>query len=255
MFELNKLDYLKVAAFASRTGCDSVYPFSIIEEFQDGQVFVDSLTDINCVLFWHQSGFGYLSGKASPDFLEEVAALIKADNNPRRLALQINTDELDAYFSQISGIKRLEQYLFCFNKNHMCQETLTLPKGFELKEIDADLLMRLEGKIIPSFSWKSNEDFLEKGKGFCITYGNEIVSSAFTAAISHIEVDIGIETNKAFRGHGFAKIVAQKMVDYILQEGKLPIWECNTSNLASKAIAETVGFRVLKAHPLFIKVS
>jgi len=103
--------------------------------------------------------------------------------------------------------------------------------------LDKDILSKLEGRIIPAYSWNSSEDFLEKGKGYCILHGNEIVTVAFTAAISDTEVDIGIETKKKYRKQGFGKCVASRMVKDILKMNKTPIWECNTNNLGSKAIA------------------
>ena len=168
MIELERDNYDKVKEFADINTCDKVYPFSILEGRQVGQVFVDSLASIKSVL-------------------------------------------------------------------------------------DKDILSKLEGRIIPAYSWNSSEDFLEKGKGYCILHGNEIVTVAFTAAISDTEVDIGIETNIKYRKQGFGKCVASRMVKDILKMNKTPIWECNTNNLGSKAIAESVGFEVLETHPLFMK--
>ena len=43
------------------------------------------------------------------------------------------------------------------------------------------------------------------------------------------------------------------MVKDILKCNKIPIWECNTNNLGSKAIAECIGFEIFETHPLFMK--
>ena len=76
---------------------------------------------------------------------------------------------------------------------------------------------------------------------------------AFTSGISNEYVDIGIETSPDYRGKGFAKIVADRMVARIIQEGKQPVWECNSTNTGSIRTAEAVGFKLKSLHPLFIK--
>ena len=207
-------------------------------------------------MFWHYCGFAYIVGDSSEIFLKDISYLIKQEYelNQRRLVLQINNDKLDRYFSNISEIVRVEQYRFVFKHDKYDERSLlSLQNGFEIRELDKDILSKLEGRIIPAYSWNSSEDFLEKGKGYCILHGNEIVTVAFTAAISDTEVDIGIETNIKYRKQGFGKCVASRMVKDILKMNKTPIWECNTNNLGSKAIAESVGFEVLETHPLFMK--
>ena len=53
-----------------------------------------------------------------------------------------------------------------------------------MKKVDAELLSKISGYVVPSLFWESEEAFLEKGKGYCIVYGGEVVSVAFTAAVS-----------------------------------------------------------------------
>ncbi len=49
--------------------CGKVYPLSIAEEYQYGDIFVKSRTECNTVLFWHYSGFAFLLGEYDEGFL------------------------------------------------------------------------------------------------------------------------------------------------------------------------------------------
>lgn len=253
MIEVCKKDYHNLIGFAEKNTCNRVYPLSIAEEYQNGQIYVDSLNNTTSVLFWHQCGFAYLAGKPNATFLSETAALIRNEhhNNSRRFILQINNNELDNYFSKEEGITRSERYSFCFKNTGYQNEKILLPTGFVLREIDEKLFSRINGNIVPVFSWDSEKEFLNKGKGFCILAGNEIAATAFTAAVSHNEIDIGIETNEAFRRCGLAVIVARRMIQYILEEHKKPAWECHTGNIGSRHTAEKVGFQIQNVHSFF----
>ena len=166
--------------------------------------------------------------------------------------LHVDNKEWDDYFTKEKGIAREERYSFCYEKAaDIFNEQIRLPDGFSLKEIDKNLLARITGKIVPSFSWNTETEFLKKGKGFCALFGTEIAAVAFTSAVSHDEIDIGIETNEAFRRRGLAVIAAGRMVQYILEQHKTPVWECHTGNIGSRHTAEKIGFHVQKTHPFF----
>jgi hypothetical protein len=211
------------------------------------------MDQITSVLFWHQCGFAYLSGEPNTNFLLDIAALIKNEhhNNIRRFVLQVNNKKWDDFFSKVDGIVREERYSFYFQEKHFSKEKILLPDGFFLKEIDEKLLPRINGNIVPSFSWDSNIEFLNKGKGFCILFGTDIAATVFSSAVSHDEIDIGIETKEEFRRFGLASILARRMVEYVLEQHKTPTWECFTGNIGSRRTAEKAGFHVQKLNSFF----
>ena len=53
--------------YAKRCSSNRVYPLSIVEGLQDGDIIPDDENDIKSVLFWHYSGFAYLSGDGYRD--------------------------------------------------------------------------------------------------------------------------------------------------------------------------------------------
>lgn len=72
---------------------------------------------------------------------------------------------------------------------------------------------------------------------------------AFTAAISSDEIDIGVETRSDYQYSGLGTIVAEKMIQYCLQQHKRPVWACHSNNMASQKLANKISF--LSTMPLF----
>lgn len=58
-------------------------------------------------------------------------------------------------------------------------------------------------------------------KGYCITCNNDIASWAFSAAVITKEIDIGIDTKPEYKQQGFGMIVANKMIQYTIEQAKL----------------------------------
>ena len=253
MIELNQKQYEAVRVLAEANACEKVYPYSIIEGNQQGRIFVDSTQDINTALFWHYCGFAHLAGAPNQKFLEDVIRLVKREyeKEQRACILHINEPEWITYFSDIEEVKKKERYVFSFNKEKYTPCHKVLRNDFSIQEIDRAILLGLKGRIIPSFSWDSNEAFLKKGKGFVVLHQSEIVTVVFSAAVGNGQVDIGIETNEKYRGQGFGKMIASKMIESILLHNDEPVWGCDLYNKGSKAIAEAVGFEVIKTHPVF----
>ncbi|MCD7724982.1 MAG: GNAT family N-acetyltransferase [Clostridiales bacterium] len=78
--------------------------------------------------------------------------------------------------------------LFEYNDN---AEPVFVSGNYTLKTIGISETRKMKGKIISAFSWDNAEDFLLKGKGYCIVINDNIAAWAFSAAISEREIDIG----------------------------------------------------------------
>lgn len=264
MLKVNKEHYEKFIVLAKANTCNTVYPMSVAEGVQQGDIYTDCLENPTFALFWHVSGFAYLTGKPVRENLNDIYDLMrnKDGNNPRRFVLELKDEEVAGYFQKKENVKEYPRYRFrleetlrnsgaeCRREDRKSCEEL-LPEGYEIKEVDAELLPQISGRIVPSSFWSSSEEFLEKGKGYCIVYGGEMAAVAFSAAVSSEQVDIGIETVEAHRRKGLAAIVAKKMVAYVKSIGKEPVWDCDASNTGSRCTAEKVGFRVIAEHAYY----
>lgn len=159
LYKLNSMQYSNLISVANAHDSGCVYPLSVAEGIQEGDIFTSLIGNYNQVLFWTQSGFAYLSGT-----------------------------------------------------------------------------------IVPSLFWINIKDFLAKGKGYCISCGDDIATWAFSAAVSSKEIDIGVETNPKYQQQGLGKIVAKKMIQYTIEQSKKPVWACHYKNDASAKMAEKLGF-------------
>lgn len=243
LYKISPMRYPDFIAIADTHNCGKVYPLSIAEDIQEGDIFTSSMKNYNNVLFWAYCGFAYLSGEVGECFLEDIYELMldRAKLDSRRFLLMTRDEYIQEYFKSKDDVIVEKRYLFKYSKNREIVESI-LPVGYELKEIDNQLLERISGKIIPALFWKDVNDFLAKGKGYCITCGNDITSWAFSAAISSKEIDIGIETNPKYKQQGLGLIVAQKMIQYTIEQEKEPVWACHYKNVASERMAEKLGF-------------
>lgn len=243
LHKLKSMQYLDLVDIASTHDCGSVYPLSIAEGIQEGDIFADSMKDYRKVLFWTHSGFAYFLGNIDECFLDDIYKLMfdRTKCNTKRFLLMTRNEYIQKYFELKDDVIIEKRYLFEYSEDRELRET-SLPVGYELKEIDKQLLKEISGGIIPSLFWKNENDFLAKGKGYCITFGNEIASWAFSAAVSTKEIDIGIETNPKFKHQGLGMMVAKRMIQYIIEQAKEPVWACHCKNVASKKMAEKMGF-------------
>lgn len=234
----NYSDYLQ---YINEINCGAVYPLSIAEGLQYGEIYESE--DKSSVLLWHHCGFAFLAGACDETFLEAVYELILDQNHAgkRRLILFVNNTAAKDFFSVKANIV-IEQRCFYEYRNAEAFYHTVLPDGYTIQEIDADILCRMQGRIVPSFSWSSDKVFLEKGKGFCILHGEHIAAWAFSAAVSSKEIDIGVETSPEYRNRGLAAVVSSRMIQYILEQNKKPVWACYAQNMASQALAEKIGF-------------
>lgn len=244
---MEKIDiqyYPDCIRFADDIKCGKVYPLSIAEQYQKGDIFAKTETEFKTVLFWHYSGFASLSGEYDESFLEFVYDLIsdRYGKNSRRFILFNDEQRITDYFRNKDNIKIEQRYFFEYDSSNY-GEPVNLQGDCQIKAIDRELISKINGRITPCFSWKSTDDFLSKGKGYCIVTDNAVAAWAFSAAISGEEIDIGVETDENYRGMGFAAMASKAMIKYILSENKKPVWACHSQNTASAKLADRIGFK------------
>jgi len=124
-----------------------------------------------------------------------------------------------------------------------------IPKEFTFHRIDSKLLQSLTAttfledlkKRIKS-TWKSLDDFLNRGIGFCaVKNDTEIVNWAISEWITNNKTEIGVETDEPYRRQGFASRVCAAFIEYC-QKQNIPVgWHCSEHNEGSWKTAEKIG--------------
>lgn len=214
---------------------DPVYPCSVAEGKQSGEIY----TDGNAVLFHHFCGFAYISGDPDAAFLAEIAECFFGETPPpRRFVLITARPEIRDYFAGYPGIEAGARFYFRADS----APEIAVPAGFSASAITPGLLPHIRGRIIPSFSWDSDAQFLHAGFGCCILDGETVAACAFSAAVTAQAVDIGLETQAQYRRRGLAVCAAAAVMRETLRQGKTPVWACSTANAGSVKTAQKLGF-------------
>ena len=239
MRRIRDIEYTDYVQWAKLNTANRVYPCSIAEGFQTGDIFVSDCSIDETVFFWHYCGFGYITGKASDTFLSEIYSEMISCDNGRRLVLITSDDDVIAFFRNKDVlIESRAEYSYLSPQ----KETSSLTDGFQIERINLDNIHRIEGRIIPSFSWETSVQFLKDGFGYVALDQERVCAVAFSAAVSSDEIDIGVETHEDYRRKGLAAVLAGRMCKHIIEIGKKPVWAHSTSNKGSMNTAIKCGF-------------
>ena len=234
MKKVSESEYLKYVPWAKANTANRVYPCSIAEGFQSGDIYVNEGADVETVLFWHYCGFAYISGTVSEIILQEMVNSVCQQD--RRRMLLITDADLDIRFFRQKGEeigRRIEyEYAGQIDNTNM---------NIDIRKIDSDNIHAITGRIIPPFSWKETE-FLNNGCGYIAFDHERYCGTAFSAAVSSEEIDIGVEVDPDYRGRGIATTLVQKMCVEAISQGKKPVWSHAETNTGSMHTALRCGF-------------
>ena len=239
MRKINEKEYEEYGSWARENTANRVYPCSITEGFQSGEVYVNDDPDVEAVFFWHYCGFGYISGHASDAFLQDIYSEMISSRNGRRLVLITADDDVTAFFQDKNTvIDSRAEYAY----SHRGGFDVADESEYRIERITRENVSMIEGRIIPSFSWESSEQFLKEGFGYIALDQEQVCAVAFSAAVSSMEIDIGVETHEDYRRKGLAAILTGRMCEHIAAIGKRPVWACSTMNKGSMSTALKCGF-------------
>jgi GNAT superfamily N-acetyltransferase len=132
-----------------------------------------------------------------------------------------------------------------------------IPTGIQMEPMNRSLLQdatrsNLDQLIgwVYSF-WRSLDDFLEYGRGYCLVREKEILSWCLSIYVSGNEIELGLETARPHRKEGFGTLVAAACVEDCVRNDITPHWQCWNQDLASITIAESIGFENPVKYPAF----
>lgn len=239
MKKIDPAEYGNYIRYIDGKSGGAVYPLSIAENIQKGEVFAGS----RAVLFWHYCGFAFIYGEYDEELLCSVHDIFFGGSIPdkRRFILFTADDNIRVFFEDRGKALIERRYFFEYpEREYTGSKSESLCPC--ICELDGELLDKTEGNITPFFSWDSREEFLKKGKGYCIADEGYPEAWAFTAAVCSKEIDIGVETRCGYRRSGYGAAAAGKMVEYCLEQGKRPVWACHSENAASGRLAVKLGF-------------
>ena len=271
VYELSEEEYGRVHPVFEELGNYHIYIDAVIEGGLPGRIVVDDPQSPETAFIWGKSsdaGF-YLEG--NPDngafnrslnqwILEEVYPEAKGLPGVVDYALyyppEAWEDRIDVILKDTSA-NRDERKYFEFERPTVAWKA-HIPPDFHMVQIDRHLLERADLKNIDHVikwtrdPWQSTAHFLEKGFGFCLVNGDDIVSWCLSDYVYGQRCEIGIHTDENYRRQGFAALTVAATVDFCLGNGMTKIgWHCWAPNLASAATARKAGFRHVLDHPVY----
>ncbi|HYO57094.1 GNAT family N-acetyltransferase [Archangium sp.] len=230
------------------------YPLleSLLQGDISGRVYVDNKDDIRAALVISRLDWVYLLGKhISEAFKGEMVSIFKEKESGSYAwwGADAGTREL-ARLHVSPNIKAYTRLRFSFNRDRFkAMEAPRLP--VPIHGVNRQNLDRVLSKYyVQGSQWDDQETFLRKGLGYFIEDGGEIVSAVMSAAVSGGEAEIDVQTDKAYRGRGYAQYLCHRFIEDCLERGMLPKWDCFKENIPSVNSAKKLGFEVEGEYPL-----
>lgn len=254
--ELERKEYGKIQPFFKDAPKDPML-YAVLEGFQPGRVFVDQGARPSFALVWGGMEYAYLGGHLnSPEHQQAVSKIVEEEMLP---ALEgsgfvsvFPPDEaarqlLLTMFSHREPVSYgVNIYNFCGGESsNLSNHPGKLPTGYSLARLDQDNLAQEEFSHIQDdiiYCWESVGRFLELGLGFSVLHQGKPVSSCYAIGYGAGAYHITISTARDHRRKGLAKQAASAFLHQSLSDGKTIYWLNDAPNIASRKLAESLGF-------------
>ena len=206
-----------------------------------GRIFIDDLEHPKLGYVWEKDdGTLYQGGVKDRQVLQQMVEILRQegtvaldfrDGDPEVKLFPSNPDagaeciELDRQ----GGGSDLSVYL-------------KLPPGFEVHRMGRDLIEKSPRLDESLFRYGSLESYLEKGMDVCILHGEEFVCEAGADMDVGGVREVGVVTERPYRGQGFGTIVTAHLLRWCDELGCSTYWDCVKLNISSLKIARKLGF-------------
>jgi GNAT superfamily N-acetyltransferase len=119
---------------------------------------------------------------------------------------------------------------------------MKLPPGFEVHRMGRELIEKSPRLDESLFRYGSLEIYLEKGMDVCILHGEEFVCEAGADMDVGGVREVGVVTERPYRGRGFGTIVTAHLLQWCDELGCSTYWDCVKLNIGSLKMARKLGF-------------
>ncbi len=229
----------------------------VTEGNRQGRIFVDQASNPSLALIWTNMEYAYLIGEspgASAEVVQIVEEMILPNLDTAGLGFisifpyGVSPTDVQSWFPARRPVSfGVNSYTFDENRFEILSaQTRRLPKGFVLVRLDGQTLDQKAFKGIRDdilFCWESLEHFDALGLGYSIqSQQHELVSACYAIGYGAEAYHIDIWTHQEHRRKGFARNAAIAFLRECLQEGRTIYWINDAPNIASRRLAESLGF-------------
>ena len=152
-----------------------------------------------------------------------------------------------------TGTSIVERHAFSHDyvdRSHLQTLAASVPDSFEVREMDLELARRIVSEVhehlIPDFCWRSPDDFVKGGFGYCAISRGRIEAGVTSALLTSKAAAIQINTNPDQRNRGVATTLAATFLLTCIDRGILPHWD--TGDSVSYHLAEKLGNRLIGSY-------
>jgi GNAT superfamily N-acetyltransferase len=226
---------------------------SVIEGLRPARVFVDNVEHLTAVLMCGiELGEYFIIGDSNQgpvrQFIKDMPSEAEVFNRERFAYFMPDASWESALLKDRNGaITIFPTRSFRYRKQAIrpLDEWRTeLNRHAEVRQIDADLLKDVQNctlNVGNEFDLSELERIFRDRFGFCVVVDNEIASVAYALNLSASYASVSIDTAEPFRRRGLATLACERFIEYCLEQGITPIWNCLESNIASGELALKLG--------------
>lgn len=254
--QICKTNYTQVKEFVN------MYKFktsvnSILDCNTKGTVFADDINNISLALIWDNRELLYVFGEINDlkAFNENFKNFLNEYISATGILISFFPEEKGGLLSK--QIIEEDYLLKCFRWTSELNLHLynDFKRRYTKRTADDIFLCKISKSILETSQackinndildyWENTEDFVNKGFGFCLIKGTDIISSIISCSVTdekHIELSINTYEEQ-FRNKGFATHCAVSFIDYCLQNKLIPVWETDYDNIESQNLGLKLGF-------------
>jgi GNAT superfamily N-acetyltransferase len=163
----------------------------------------------------------------------------------------------DVYGDRLIAVKRFAFSDRSLDPEHLGSLRKDLPYPYDLRRIDLELarVIAADSSLISEDhvrNFKSPQDFVKRGIGYCILHGDRVVSGASSYAICSHGIEVQVNTHPDYRQKGLATVVSATLVEHCLENGMAAHWDAG--NQTSVRLAERLGYILDSEYQVLVRV-
>lgn len=249
--ELSKNEFSNILPLINKLENPVPLIFSVIEEKQNGRIFVDSRSKPSVALIYHEVGILNLIGNdKNEDFNKSLYKLIFEDieHKQKYFALGVHSQTFEEKIEKLLGKSVDKDIRTCFSlSNSNLHENLNraedVMRKLQLKSIDCELMKKIDNEMnFCKGYWRTVDDFIKHGLGYCLLQDEKLASVCYSCTVGNNQMELDLETLKEFEGKGLATIITSIFINNCIKIGVEPLWVCDKNNAVSYNLAKKLGF-------------
>jgi len=233
-------------------GQNELSVFSVLNGEMPGEVVVNSEEHIDAVLIKTSETKLIAGSTAHKDFNKDISEMLDFWDS-----VTPDTEQWRDMIPSIHPNRFIREYIrhkYTLTSGDFVKAESSLPEGYVLEAVNLEELKHRNYSNASRIhdwaeAWGSEERFQESGCGFYIRKDDYIVCWSLSDCCAGDKIAIGIHTDSKYRNMGFAKKTVSAVVQHCFEQGYNQIeWLCASVNSGSKALAESLGFKLMNKY-------